>query len=118
MRVCVRESERERWKANGEIHVVRNANTQASPINISRDKLRFHKFEKELSKSRDWHQLYGFQRDALQYHRYPMPGFVRNSHRSISDVKALLLNATFRHRRQDEQMHHEDSVQDMDMDLE
>lgn len=108
--ICVREME-----ANGEIHVVR---TQASPINISRDKLRFHKFEKELSKSRDWHQLYGFQRDALQYHRYPMPGFVRNSQRSISDVKAMLLNATFRHRRQDEQMHHEDSVQDMDMDLE
>ncbi|KAJ8663637.1 hypothetical protein O0I10_000885 [Lichtheimia ornata] len=96
----------------------RMAALEASPINISRDKLRFHKFEKELSKSRDWHQLYGFQRDALQYHRYPMPGFVRNSQRSISDVKAMLLNATFRHRRQDEQMHHEDSVQDMDMDLE
>ena len=102
-------------EANGEIHVVHNANTQASPINISHDKLRFHRFEKELSKSRDWHQLYGFQRDALQYHKYPMPGFMRNSKRSISDVKAMLLNATFRHRREDEQAHNEDSVQDMDL---
>lgn len=89
--------------------------TKASPINISRDKLRFHRFEKELSKNRDWHQLYGFHREALQYHKYPMPSFMRNSQRSLSDVRALLLNATFRHRREDDQMHHDDSVQDMDL---
>ncbi|KAI9497250.1 Bromodomain-containing protein [Zychaea mexicana] len=95
--------------------VVQNATT----IDISKHKLTFNAFEKQLSVDQDWRDLLRWHRETVDYRHIPRPGFMkRRPDKTVAEVKASLLNRALRCRSQLDGAQERDEEGEQDMDVE
>ncbi|KAI9249396.1 hypothetical protein BDA99DRAFT_218037 [Phascolomyces articulosus] len=92
----------------------------SSTIDISKHKLSFSLFERQLLGDHDWRELLRWHRETVDYRHIPKPGFIRRrSDKVVTDVKSALLSTAVRYRTQSNgAQEREDDDHEQDMDVE
>ncbi|KAG0178794.1 hypothetical protein DFQ28_004301 [Apophysomyces sp. BC1034] len=75
----------------------RDLELQKEPVDISKQKMTFQQFEStSLTRDNDFRELYTWHRDTYDYRHMPVPGFVRRSRISLTELRRKLLSARVR----------------------
>ncbi|KAI8376142.1 Bromodomain-containing protein [Radiomyces spectabilis] len=90
-------------------------------VDISKQKLLFQHFETTtLNRDQDWRDLFIWQRDTVDYRHMPVPGFVRRSGVSLTDLRRKILSTRVRMNSHESAKDEEgeDGQEEVDMDVE
>ncbi|KAF7731979.1 hypothetical protein EC973_007084 [Apophysomyces ossiformis] len=75
----------------------RELELQKKPVDISKQKMAFQQFESTvLARDSDFRELYAWHRDTNDYRHMPVPGFVRRSRISLTELRRKFLSARVR----------------------
>ncbi|KAI8057468.1 Bromodomain-containing protein [Thamnidium elegans] len=67
-----------------------------NPTDISRQKMMFTAFERDMMRDVDWVNILHWQRDTVNYRNIPAPGFIKRSSVKLTDLRAKLLSKCVR----------------------
>ncbi|KAI7866668.1 Bromodomain-containing protein [Spinellus fusiger] len=98
----------------------RTANLNRAPVDISAQKMAFQSYEAtHLSRDHDWREIYVWQRETVDYRHLPVPGFIRRSGVSLTELRRRLLSTRGRMQSSRSQQDKcEEDQGDSDMDVE
>ncbi|KAI8144208.1 hypothetical protein BJV82DRAFT_608716 [Fennellomyces sp. T-0311] len=93
------------------------AKKNATTIDISKNKLMFQEYEKQIHHDNDWREMCNWHRNTIDYRHIIMPAFIRRGgEKCINDAKTQLLSNIVRLRsNQNGQQEREEGEQDMDV---